>query len=69
MVLLDSCYDRGRVWWGATLGDQDKAFRWLEQAYQAHDENMILLKVMPTFDPVRDDPRFRDLLRRMRFPT
>jgi eukaryotic-like serine/threonine-protein kinase len=50
------------------LDDKDRAFRWLERAYEERDENMILLKVLPAYDPVRADPRFQDLLRRVGFP-
>ncbi len=46
-------------------GKNDEALEWLEKAYQAHDPNMPYLSVDPIFDTLRDDPRFRDLLRRM----
>lgn len=46
-------------------GKKDEALEWLEKAYQAHDPNMPYISVDPIFDSLRDDPRFRDLLRRM----
>ncbi|HSB75009.1 MAG TPA: tetratricopeptide repeat protein, partial [Terriglobales bacterium] len=46
------------------LGDYDQAFVWFERAYQEHSDILLLLKVHPFFDPVRQDPRFKDLLRR-----
>jgi TolB-like protein/Tfp pilus assembly protein PilF len=52
----------------AGLGDKDRAFEWLEKAYQVHDKGLIYLKVDPPLDPLRSDPRFQDLLRRMNFP-
>lgn len=52
----------------AGLGDKDKAFQWLDKAYNEHSGDMNLLKVNPTWDPLRSDPRFQDLLRRMNFP-
>jgi len=50
------------------LGDHDEAFAWLERGYDAHDDVLIGLKEYPQWDPLRSDPRFDDLLRRMRFP-
>ena len=47
----------------AGLGEKDKAFDWLEKAYEEHF--IIAIKVNPAFDPLRSDPRFQDLLRRM----
>jgi len=47
----------------ASLGEKDQAFEWLEKAYQAHDGSMFM--VNPDWEPLRDDPRFHDLLRRM----
>ena len=52
----------------AGLGKMDKAFFWLEQAYQQHDGDLRLLKVDPWMDPLRSDPRFQTLMRRMNFP-
>jgi TolB-like protein/tetratricopeptide (TPR) repeat protein len=52
----------------AGLGDKERAFYWLERAF---DERAIMLQqvqVEPFLDPLRDDPRFDDLLRRMNFP-
>jgi tetratricopeptide (TPR) repeat protein len=47
-------------------GQKDEALEWLEKAYEAHDQNMPYIAVDPIFDILRDDPRFQDLLRRMR---
>jgi TolB-like protein/DNA-binding winged helix-turn-helix (wHTH) protein/Flp pilus assembly protein TadD len=47
------------------LGDNERAFAWLERAYQEKSNILQFLKVLPFFDPVRGDPRFADLLRRV----
>jgi TolB-like protein/DNA-binding winged helix-turn-helix (wHTH) protein/Tfp pilus assembly protein PilF len=47
------------------LGDKDQAFFWLEKAYTQHSNAMTWLKVGPIYDPLRSDPRFQDLLRRV----
>ena len=47
------------------LGENDQAFTWLEQAYQEQSNILQFLKVHPYFDPIRADPRFRDLVRRV----
>jgi TolB-like protein/tetratricopeptide (TPR) repeat protein len=47
------------------LGDYDQAFVWLERAYQEHSNILLFLKVHPYFDPIRNDPRFAALLRRV----
>jgi eukaryotic-like serine/threonine-protein kinase len=49
------------------LGDKDEAFRWLESAVEDHSEWLIFLKVDPALDPIRSDPRFAALLRRLSF--
>ncbi len=52
----------------AQLGERDQAIAWLERAYERHDGWLYLLKVHPLLDPLRDDPRYKDLVRRMNFP-
>jgi len=47
------------------LGDYDQAFAWFERAYQEKSNILQFLKVHPFFDPVRGDPRFADLVRRV----
>ncbi|MGH9720105.1 MAG: protein kinase domain-containing protein [Bryobacteraceae bacterium] len=50
----------------AAIGQMDRAFHFLDQAYLDRDHSMALLKVEPAFDPFRQDPRFQDLLKRVR---
>lgn len=50
------------------LGDKDEALRWLGRAYEDRTFFMLNLKNEPELDPLRGDPRFKDLLRRMNFP-
>jgi eukaryotic-like serine/threonine-protein kinase len=50
------------------LGDHDQAFAWLEKAYQERERAMLSLRVNPRLDPLRSDPRFADLLRRVGLP-
>jgi tetratricopeptide (TPR) repeat protein len=47
------------------LGENDQAFEWLERAYNEQSTMLQFLRVYPGFDPVRGDPRFRNLLRRV----
>jgi len=50
------------------LGEKDKAFEWLEKAYQERSNYVAYLKVFPILDPLRSDPRFADLVRRVGLP-
>lgn len=56
-------------YWIATiygrLGDPDRAFGWLERAYAARSIFLCGLRTTPVVDPLRSDPRFDDLLRRV----
>jgi pentatricopeptide repeat protein len=47
------------------LGDNEQAFDWLERAYQEQSNILLFLKVHPFFDPLRGDPRFAELVRRV----
>jgi DNA-binding winged helix-turn-helix (wHTH) protein/TolB-like protein/Flp pilus assembly protein TadD len=57
-------YDIALIYIG--LGEKDKAFAWLEKAYNDHSTEMIYFKVEPLLAPLRSDPRYQDLLRRMK---
>ena len=54
--------------WYALAGDKDRCLEWLERAYEVRDPNLPYLW-FPDFDLVRSDPRFRDLLKRMKLPV
>ena len=47
------------------VGDKDQAFAALERSFVAHSPGLVTLRVEPAFDPLRSDPRFDDLLRRV----
>jgi tetratricopeptide (TPR) repeat protein len=47
------------------MGEHDRAFAWLERGYADGAQMMSELQVEPAFDPLRADPRFADLLRRV----
>ncbi len=47
------------------LGDSDRAFAWLEQAYDVREEGLGLLRIDPMLDTLRVDPRFISLLDRV----
>ena len=52
----------------AHAGDNDRAMYWLERAYQARESPLMRLAVFWDWDDLRADPRFQDLLRRMKLP-
>jgi len=52
----------------AALGEKDLGFAELEKAYQAHDWFLQRIKTDPFLDPLRDDPRFKDLVHRVGLP-
>jgi TolB-like protein/predicted Zn-dependent protease len=49
-------------------GDLDRAMEWLERAYEARNPNLPYIGAGPWYEPLRSDPRFQDLLRRMNLP-
>jgi TolB-like protein/DNA-binding winged helix-turn-helix (wHTH) protein/Tfp pilus assembly protein PilF len=50
------------------LGQKDEALAWLDKAYAEHSSDLRALKVDPVYDPLRSDPRFQDLVRRVGLP-
>jgi len=52
----------------AELGDPARALNHLEVAYNRRDPYLVLLHTSPWFDPLRNEPRFRQLHARMKFP-
>ncbi len=51
------------------LGDKDGAFSWLDRACEERSPYLIWLKVHPVYDPLRSDPRFAELLRKVGLET
>jgi hypothetical protein len=49
----------------AGLGEKDQAFAWLEKDFQSRSGTLFQITFLPTFDTLRSDPRYADLLRRM----
>ena len=56
------------IWIYAALGDKDQAFVWLEKAYEERSDVMTVLIEERAFDPLRSDPRFQNLIRRIGLP-
>ncbi len=49
----------------AALGENDKAFEWLEQSRERREESLCSIKVDPKMDPLRSDPRFNKLVKKI----
>lgn len=50
------------------LGENKRALNWLTRGMNERSPSMIFIKADPLVDPVRDEPRFQELVRRMNFP-
>jgi len=50
------------------LGDYDQAFTWLERGFENRDSDLVYLAVENTYDRIHNDPRYHELLMKMRFP-
>jgi TolB-like protein/Flp pilus assembly protein TadD len=53
----------------AAQGRTDKAITYLRKAYKLRDQWLVLLNVEPRFAPMRQDKRFKKLLRKLGFPS
>lgn len=47
------------------LGDRDKAFEWLNKAYEERSASMVFIKTEPALYPLRSDPRFIELYKKI----
>jgi len=50
------------------LGEKDKAFEWLEKDFQSRNGSLQFIRWLVQFEPLRSDPRFTNLLKRMNLP-
>ncbi len=57
-------YNIGDVYAG--LGEKEKAFEWLRRAYEEHAGQLICIKVDPWIENLRSDPRYKELLKKMK---
>jgi TolB-like protein/Tfp pilus assembly protein PilF len=53
------------AWMCLGLGETDAAFEWMERAFQERCGPLVYQNIEPALDPLRPDPRFQDLLRRI----
>src|SRR5213080_3474233 len=53
----------------AVRGEKEKAFEWLQIAFDNHDTGMLALLLDPLLNNLRDDPRYKNLLAKMAFPA
>jgi hypothetical protein len=49
----------------AGLDQKDQVFAWLEKSYQQHSHSLAVLRTEALLDPVKSDPRWNDLLKRV----
>jgi hypothetical protein len=49
----------------ASLGERERAFEWLERAYADRSTNIAFLEYDPSFDGLRNDARFAELIKRI----
>ncbi|HTA60100.1 MAG TPA: hypothetical protein VK805_18245 [Candidatus Baltobacteraceae bacterium] len=53
------------AWAHLEIGHREEGLKWLEKAYEQRSNSMTALKVDPTYDSLRKDARFQELLRRV----
>jgi hypothetical protein len=59
-------YDMARL--HAWRAESNKAFEWLDRAYQQHDGQLLWIKTEPSFCNFRSDPRYKVFLHKMNLP-
>jgi TolB-like protein/Flp pilus assembly protein TadD len=50
------------------LGDHERTYQWLDRAYDEENTELTFLRVDPRLDPLRNDLRFKELLKKVGFP-
>lgn len=63
--MLSSNDYRGVALVFAAIGEKEIAFEWLEKSYQRHEESLCSIGIDPKFDILRDDPRFKELIKKI----
>jgi len=63
--MLSSNDYRGVALVYAALEEKDEAFEWLEKSYQKHEESLCSIGIDPKFDSIRDDPRFKEIMKKI----
>jgi len=58
----------GMAWLYASLGETDRALEQIERGYESRDSLLVAIPSFDWFDPLRDEPRFQGVVRRMNFP-
>jgi len=53
----------------AFRNQSDEAFEWLDRAYVQRDDDLIVTKVDPFLQNLRNDPRYAALLKKLNFPN
>jgi TolB-like protein len=52
----------------AAMGESNQAIDWLDKAYADRSNGMVFLKMDPDLDPLRSNPRFQAIQKKLRFP-
>jgi len=63
--ILSSNDYRGIALVYTALGEKETAFAWLEKSYQKHEESLCSMGIDPKFDSIRDDPRFKEIMKKI----
>lgn len=64
--MLSSNDYRGVALVYVALDENEKAFEWLDKSYQKHEESLCSIGVDHKFDPIRNDPRFKEIMKKVR---
>ncbi len=63
--MLSSNDHRGIAIVYTALGEKEEALEWLEKSYEKHEESLCSMGIDPKFDPIRDEPRFKEIMKKI----